>query len=162
MPVYETSFKLDKPHFQECFDQSKNQQSNFKSWLKPLIFIVIGVVIHQISADRMLTYLANFFIFLSLIEVLSIIFARSWWVTRQMLSRVSNSMIELRIDDEGILIKSPYSQNQLLWHQISDVESTEKGLLLHLDNKGRQYLSKSCLSEQAYDFIRQQSAKEGS
>ncbi len=64
-----------------------------------------------------------FIIVLSVVDVLSVRFAEAWWVWRQMLSKVSNSTVQLVIDDKGIAISSQYQKLELTWSAIEKIEN---------------------------------------
>ena len=73
-----------------------------------------------------------------------------------MLSRAAGSKISIRIDDQGIFTDSTYHQQGMLWNDITEIKSTDKGFLI-LHNSGTNYLSRNGLNE---DILALLAAKE--
>jgi hypothetical protein len=147
---YSTTYKLDKSHFSETFDQSYTVKSSKSPYLKSLILALSGAAILLFS--NVTAYLAWFILVLGVVEALNVRFKKPWWLARQMLSRAANSELTLTIDENGITSKSFYVDSSILWSDITKIEQTSKGWLFYLTN-GKSYLSNRCLSPQAGQFI---------
>ncbi|WP_350563865.1 YcxB family protein, partial [Psychrobacter sp. CAL346-MNA-CIBAN-0220] len=76
----------------------------------------------------------------AVLECIAFYYRRPWWVTRQMLSKASGSEVTLTFDEEGIKSSNFYKNTQLLWSDINEVITTERGILLK-NKKGMQYIS---------------------
>lgn len=146
---YDTQFTLNKAHFTECFEQSVSHAENVKSYTKPFILLIIAVSLFFIPIN---IYVAYFFVGLGIIEILSIYFRKSWWVMRQMMSRVANHDVRLHLDDDGITIDSDFVQQKILWAEVSEISITEKGIIIYHNNT-KNYISQNCLSLNAIQFI---------
>lgn len=146
-----TSFKLDKAHFVECFQQSA-PATQLKDYRKAAIIGLLGLGLMFLKSDNY--YIAYFLVALSLIEVFSVKHKQAWWVWRQLLSKSAHQKVELIINDTGIETKSDHNNSQLLWGDINSIEQTEQGVLLQHE-KGVNYLSNGHLSEEMIEFILQ-------
>ncbi len=143
------TFTLDKPHYQECFEQSA-LPVQFKDYFKSILFAVIGISLFFVEAEH---YFFAFFIFcLAIVELLSVKYRKNWWVWRQLMSKAANGSVELLINDSGIKTTSRYINAFLPWEEVLKVKQTEKGLLLK-HKGGTNYLSKEYLGDQLSDFI---------
>jgi len=148
--VFTTTYKLDKPYFYECFDQSLpySKRAQPKYFLLALL-VVLGLFgIYGLGEH----YLGTFLLMLALLECIAFYYRRPWWVTRQMLSRASGSEVTLTFDEDGIKSTNHYKNYQLAWHDINEVITTDCGLLLK-SKSGMQYISKAILDEETIDFI---------
>ena len=148
---YRSEFTLDKPHFKECYQQTAVTKKGFSAYKKSLFLFILGMLAASIAQDY--RSLALFIIVLSAVDALSVYFAETWWVWRQMLSKASNSKVTLVLDQKGIATSSQYHKLELAWTSISHVEKTNKGFLAFHAN-GKSYLSDSCLSDEAITFIK--------
>ncbi len=144
-----TTYKLDKAHFQECFEQSASPVTR-KDYLRAAVLGGLGVALFFVEAEH---YYIPFFIFcLGVLELLSIKYRKTWWVWRQLMGKSGNQNVELTIDQKGILIKSKHVNNQINWSSITELKKTPKGLILHHQG-GANYLSNSHLSPEIQSFI---------
>ena len=153
---FSTSFKLDKAHFSECYAESVNGDYSYRAYFKASFLAFFGACLVLFSDIN--PYAAWFVFSLGILEALSVYYQKPWWVIRQMLSKASNSEINLIIDDQGITIKSFYVNQCILWTDISQLQATEKGWIVQY-TQGRNYLSNSCLSEQAIEYLSQRSVE---
>lgn len=146
---YHTSFVLDKAHFSECFDQS-TKATVAKDYLKAAIVGVLGLVlVLWVDVDK---YFAYFVVALAAIEGLSVYYKKTWWLWRQMISKAYDHKVEIEINDKGIITKSFHINSELLWGDVTHVEATDSGLLIHHKN-GVNYLSNSYLSDEVIAFV---------
>ncbi len=151
---YQTTFTLNKPHYTECFEQSQSlEPKSNRRFIKIGVLVLFGLFFYAVQIEAISGHLGAFFFVLAFVELLSQIYAKSWWVTRQMLSKASGNEVELVLADTGITIKSQYVNQQIKWLDINSTVSTEKGLILKLNNGSNSYLSKSCFTEQAWQFL---------
>ena len=97
-------------------------------------------------------YVAWFLVCLTGVELLSIRYKRSWWITRQMLSRAAGSKINIRIDDQGIFTDGAHHQQGMLWNDIAEIKSTDKGFVI-LHKSVTNYLSRNGLNEDALTLL---------
>lgn len=146
---YETEYKLDRAHFNECFEQSVPSSNHWMRYSKCLMFVVIAVALFFAPISR---YLVYFFIGLSAVEALSVYFKQSWWVLRQLVGKAANHMVCIQINDNGIHIESEFVEQQILWADITNIKITGKGLLISQQHTTH-YISQSCLSIEAIQFI---------
>jgi len=156
MQEYKTSFILDKPYFQECFDQSAIVEPGINAYKKAIAIAAVGAVLVLFTDVN--DYAAWFIFCLGILEAVSTHYRKPWWVTRQMLSRASKSEVELTINSDGIFTKSRFAQVDIPWQSISNIDATELGWLISHQN-GRTYLSNSHLSEEIRSFIEKQMNK---
>ena len=148
--TYSTTYKLDKSHFSETYDESVSIDTSSNRYLKSIAFALIGLVL--IYVPDVSGFLAWFFIALGVVDALSVKYQKAWWLFRQMLSKAANNELTLTIDEQGVSTKSPMVESLLRWSDIVDIQPTDRGWLLHME-KGKYYLSNRCLSEQATAYI---------
>lgn len=148
-------YVLNRDYFSECFDESANTTTSLKTYLKAIGLIIMASVIYAMDIE---IYVAAFLLCLGVVELLSIRYKRSWWINRQMLSRAAGSKVVVRVDEQGIFTDSTHHQQGMLWGDIADIKSTEKGFLVNHTN-GTSYLSKSGLDGDALVLL---SGKTGS
>ena len=146
---YAVTYKLDKAHFKECYEQSAPSVQN-KDYRKAAIFGVIGVGLFFVEAEH---YFIPFFIFcLAVVEILSVKYRETWWVWRQLLSKPANDSVELTLNEEGVFSESKHINTQILWNDVNSIEPTFKGLLLR-HKGGINYLSNSHLDKKTIEFV---------
>jgi len=146
------TFKLDKAHFQECFDQSAPPVQN-KDYAKSAILAVAAIGLIFVEAEH---YYLPFFLFcLAILELFSIKYRKTWWVWRQLMSKAASGSVKIIIDDQGITTESKHVNAQLNWVDVNIIEQTEKGLLIKHKN-GVNYLSSHHLGEDNIEFILRQ------
>ncbi len=153
---FTTEYALDKSFFAECYDQTSSPVTFPKAYLKGIFFLVFGVVLVKFELLPS-AYVGWFFIVLSFIEALSVYFKRTWWLWRQTFGVSSSSKVELQLDSQGLSYKSGKNTRNIAWSDIDELEQSDLGFILHL-GKQRQYLSKSCLNDEAIAFIVEQHA----
>ncbi|GEA61223.1 YcxB family protein [Vibrio comitans] len=148
---FTTEYTLDKTFFAECYDQTSRPPNVFKDYLKALFFLVFGVVLLEFELLPS-GYVGWFFVVLSFIEALSVYFKRAWWLWRQTLGTSSGSKVTLQVNSKGMSYKSGKNTRDIAWGEIDQLEQSDLGLVLHL-GKQRQYVSKSCLNNEAIAYI---------
>lgn len=135
---------LNREYFSECFDQTANTTASFKTYRLAIALAALASALFLMESE---VYIAWFLLCLSGVELLSIRYKRGWWITRQMLSRAAGTKVNIRINDQGIFTDSPHYQQSMLWDDITDIKSTERGFMISLDS-GSSYLSRSGLDEE--------------
>ncbi len=151
---YTSTFVLDKAHFNECYCESATLELSAKAFLKSSILMLFGLILLLFTPVN--AYAAWFVVALGILEALSLYYNQPWWVLRQMLSKASNSEVTLTIDKQGVLSESFYHNGRILWQDVTSVEETNLGFILHFNvgkSTGKSYLSKSNLSNDAQDYI---------
>ena len=58
-------------------------------------------------------------------------------------------------DTDGVSYKNRKATNTIAWRDIDQLEQTDLGFILHI-GKQRQYVSKSCLNDEAVAFMVEQ------
>ena len=152
---FESEFILDRQHLEECYDQSLPFSKNRTPRFKLMALLVLAGVLLLLFGEQQ-NHLAFFLLALAFLEFISFRYRRAWWLTRQVWSKNSGNTIKLIIDDKGIKTQSLYINNQLLWSDIREVNETERGLMLTLNNGASNYLSKTNLNDVMIEFIKQQ------
>ncbi len=151
---YQTCYTLNKEHYRECFEESASlTPKTWRRFIKAGALMLLGFFFYATQLDRMSNHLGQFFFILAFVDVLSVLYARAWWVTRQMLSKASGSEVKIDLDEQGIAIDSFYVKQQFLWQEIQSFAETEKGLVLRLQQAGQYYLSRAHFSEEAWQFM---------
>jgi len=151
---FTSKFTLDKAHFNECYSESTILDLSAKAFLKSGVLMAFGLIILLFTPVN--AYAAWFIVALGILEALSLYYNKPWWVLRQMLSRASNSEVTLTIDEQGVLSESFYHNGRILWQDITTIKETNQGFVVHFNvgkSTGKSYLSKSCLSNDAQQFI---------
>jgi len=151
---FTSKFILDKAHFRECYSESTTIDLSAKAFFKSGVLMLFGLAILLFTPVN--AYAAWFIIALGILEALSLYYSKPWWVLRQMLSRASNSEVTLTIDEEGVLSESFYHNGRILWQDITSIQETNLGFVLHFNagkSTGKSYLSRSCLSSDAQQYI---------
>lgn len=151
---YTSTFTLDKAHFNECYSESNTLNLSAKSFFKSGVLMLFGLILLLFTPVN--SYAAWFVVALGILETLSLYYSKPWWVLRQMLSKASNSEVKLTIDTQGVLSESFYHSSKILWQDVIDIKETALGFVLHFNvgkSTGKSYLSKSCLSNDAQQYI---------
>jgi hypothetical protein len=149
------TYKLDKAHFQECFEQSA-PPVNKKDYLKAIILGGLGIALFFVEAEH---YYIPFFIFcLAVVELLSVKYRKTWWVWRQLMSKAGNSSIKLTICESGIKSQSKQVNTDIAWDDLVAITKTDKGFLLK-HHQGVNYISTSHLSESMLQLLMTKSDK---
>ncbi|WP_117234718.1 YcxB family protein [Vibrio maerlii] len=154
---FTTEYTLDKAFFAECFDQTSQPIKFPHAYWKSLLFLIFGVGLLELELLPN-GYVGWFFIVLSVVEAFSVYCRRTWWLWRQTISSGANSKVIFEGDEDGVTYTNRKTSNTLAWNNIDQVEQTDLGLILHI-GKQRQYVSKSCLDEDAVVFILEQHEK---
>ncbi|MGJ8692476.1 MAG: YcxB family protein [Thalassotalea sp.] len=149
---YSSSFMLDKAHFIECYEQTAKVKKGLSPYKKSIALILLSIFAAYFAAQY--PTLSLFILGLGVVEALSVYFAKTWWVWRQLLSRSANTKVEITIDEKGFVTRSVQMNLELSWPEISQLTETSSGLILH-HQQGRSYLSLSCLPAEAITFIKQ-------
>ncbi|WP_147302709.1 YcxB family protein [Thalassotalea euphylliae] len=147
---YHTTFTLDKAYLTECYEQTMVQKTLLQAYKKSIAFCLLGLGLF--SVPNVSAYWPSFLIALAVIEALSVRFGKAWWVTRQLLGKSGNNQINLVVDQQGLVLTSPFIEQNFTWQSIKQLEHTKLGLIVHLEQQ-RQYLSKQVLSAEAIAFI---------
>ncbi|MGV3003120.1 YcxB family protein [Vibrio sp. E150_018] len=153
---FTTEYTLDKRFFEECYDQTSRPAKFPKAYLKAMFFLIFGVIVVKFDLLPS-SYVGWFFIVLSVIEVLSVYFKRTWWVWRQAYSTASNSNVTFQVNSNGVSYDSSANSRSIAWTDIDQVQQSDLGFIFHI-GKQRQYISKSCLNDEAIAFIVEQHA----
>ena len=155
-PGFTTEYTLDKTFFAECYDQTSVPIQFPKAYLKAFLFLIFGWVLLEFELLPS-GYVGWFFIVLSVIEAFSVYCKRTWWLWRQRISSGSDSKVVFKGDLDGVSYKNYKTTNTIKWSQIDELEQTDLGLIIHI-GKQRQYVSKSCLNDEAIAFMLEQHA----
>ena len=153
---FTSKFTLDKAHFNECYSQTNKVDRSSKAFFKSGVLTFFGL--YLLLFTQVNAYAAWFVIALGILEAVSIYYHQPWWVMRQMLSKAANSMVTVTIDEQGILNKSFYHTGRILWQDITELNESTLGFTISFNIEkisGKSYLSKSCLSFEARDYILQ-------
>ena len=148
---HQHSFILNRAHFEECFDESVSTAQGWQPYVKTIGF---ALMTFALLASPVPAYLGWFFMGLTVVEFLSVRYRRAWWLWRQLMSRAANSDIKLTITDTSLITESLGQRRELNWNALDSISRTERGYLLR-QGKGRQYLSRSALSDEAAAFLEQ-------
>ncbi len=151
---FTSKFTLDKDHFNECYSESTILDLSAKAFFKSGVLMAFGLIILLFTPVN--AYAAWFIVALGILEALSLYYNKPWWVLRQMLSKASNSEVTLTIDEQGVLSESFYHNGRILWQEITTIKETSQGFVVHFNvgkSTGKSYLSKSCLSNDAKQYI---------
>jgi len=150
---HSSDYILNRDYFTECFNESATPATGLKAYRKAILLIIGASIFFVMDFD---VYVAWFLLALGSVELLSVRYRRGWWVARQMISRASGSKVSIRIDDQGIFTDNTYHQKSILWNDITEIKSTEKGFII-IHNQGTSYLSKSGLDNDFLDFLAEKS-----
>ena len=147
---YSTQYILNKNHFRECYSQSVVKDNSVGAYLKSSILSLSGLLL--VSFTEINPYAAWFVFILGVLDGLSIYYHQSWWVLRQMLSKAANTEVRLTIDEIGITSQSLHAELKLEWQEVNALIATELGWLVE-HAQGKNYISSSCLTAPAIDFL---------
>lgn len=145
---------LNREYFTECFNESSVTTNSLKKYSKAIILVILACVFFAAEFE---VYLTWFLLALGGVELLSIRYKRSWWVARQMLSRRAGSRVNIRIDDQGIYSDSAHHQQSILWNDIDELKTTEKGFII-IHKGGTNYLSRKGLDKDYLDLVTEKSS----
>lgn len=153
---FTTEYTLDKPFFAECYDQTSQPVKFPHAYLKAILFLIFCVCLIEFELLPN-SYVGWFFIVLSVVEVLSVYFKRTWWLWRQTISSSRGNKVVFQVNANGVNYKSGIIDRSIAWSEIDQLEQTDLGFILHI-GKQRQYVSKSCLKEDVIEFMIEQHA----
>lgn len=157
---FSTKFTLDKAHYTECYTQSSTLVHNKKTYFKASVLAFFGLFILLFTPVN--SYAAWFVIGLGVLETVSVYYHQPWWVLRQMFSKASGSEVNLTLDEKGLLTESFHFNSRILWSNVTRIQETELGFIVFFtlpssargkNINSKSYISKSCLSVQAQDFL---------
>ncbi|MFT7054362.1 MAG: hypothetical protein ACJAU1_001924 [Psychromonas sp.] len=151
--LFQSTFVLNREHFEECFDQSLLLGEKATPRYKLMAFLLFAGSAIIFFSNQQKT-VGFFIISLSFVEYFSFRYRRAWWLMRQMWSKNSHNTITLTISEQGVKTESLYNNSELLWDEIEQWVDTPKGIMLLLKNGAKNYLSKSSLDEQAIALIK--------
>lgn len=153
--LFTGQFKLDRPHFEECYDQSRLGQPKHNIRLPyAASFIFGGMALLLYTTIE--GYIGAFILGLGLLEILSGYFHRSWWLTRQMFSRRANGQVTITLNSEGITTQTDYGSSQLAWEDVQSYSETDQGYMLAVKTGEKSYLSKAIFSDEARSYLAEQ------
>lgn len=147
---YTTQYILNKEHFRECYTQSVVVDNSIRAYAKSLLLSAGGLFL--VFYTQVNSYIAWFIFCLGCLEALSVYYHKAWWVMRQVFSKAANSEVTLTIDEEGIASTSVFVELKLEWPSVKSLTATELGWLVE-HKQGKNYISGSCLSEDAIEFL---------
>jgi len=147
---YTTQYTLDKDHFRECYTQSMITDNSVGAYFKSILLSVSGIL--WVLFTDVNPYAAWFLLLLGALEALSVYYQQAWWVMRQMFSKAANSEVTLTIDEMGITSQSLFAELIIEWQSVKALTVTESGWLVE-HAQGKNYLSNSCLTAQAIEFM---------
>lgn len=147
---YTYSFTLNKHYLSECYEQSAVFNRSWRVYARAFILIVVALLLLKFT--ELDTYISLLILTLGLIDAAGSYYHKAWWLARQALSSSYNSLVNLSIDTAGITTQSPQASNVILWADIKQIITTDKGLIIH-HSKGQSYLSKSALNFMALEYI---------
>lgn len=147
---YQSTFILDKSHFNECYQESVPDKSFKALYAKGGVLLLIGAVL--VMFTELNPYAAWFIFSLGLLEIVSSYYHKPWWVARQMLSKVAKAEIKLNINQESIHITSFYNDTDMKFSDIDSLTATDNGWLISYKSN-RHYISNRCLDEQTMQFL---------
>lgn len=150
---HSSSYILNREYFNECFDETASPSVGLKPYRKALALLIGASIFFVVDID---VAVAWFLLALGTVELLSVRYRRSWWVARQMISRAAGSTVSIRMDDQGIFTDNTYHKRSILWDDVTEIKSTEKGFII-IHNQGTSYLSKSGLDEGFLEFLAEKS-----
>lgn len=147
---FTTTYLLDKSHFEECFEESVVAERSFSLYFKSLILMVFGF--YFVIATAVEPYVAWFMVVLGFVDGLSVYYRKPWWVGRQMLSKAAGTQVTLSMNEQSVKSQSPIIETEILWSDVVSMQKSRQGWLL-MHKAGKNYISSSCLTEDAEDFL---------
>lgn len=147
---FQGHYILDKNYYLECYDQTAQLKQGKKAYSKALILFLIGCFITFISDEYQV--IALFMMALSAIEAFGVLFHRTWWLWRQLLSKASGTRIDFTIDEQKINITSRFNILDIPWEDVVQLVKTSKGFIIERSSD-RYYLSASYLSEEVIEKL---------
>lgn len=149
-----TSFTLSKQYLEECYDESLPYSKHTKPrYVFITILFLSGVLLLSFTEQHPVA--GSVLIGLGILEVVSFIYRRAWWLTRQMWSRSANSEVVISMDEQGFRSKNPYTEMLLPWQDIKRHVETDKGIILFAKNGAQSYISKAVLTDEMVGMIKE-------
>ncbi|MDR9827509.1 YcxB family protein [Vibrio sp. FNV 38] len=152
--AFTTEYTLDKAFFAECYDQTSLPTTFPKAYWKGILFLIFGSALVKFELLPS-AYVGWFFIVLSVVEAFSVYFKRTWWLWRQTFGAKPAAKVVFQIDANGVNYKNGKNTRSIAWNEINQLTQTDLGFILHIGRQ-RQYVSKSCLNDQAIAYIIEQ------
>ena len=150
---YSTKFTLSRDYFSASYDQASRYGSK---WLmvERLVgtsFILLGIGFIAYSRGETLLPLA--LVAIGVVELLSNMIKKYFWLRRQSKSKVSGAEVELVVDDEGIESLGPFSTGRMRWSGIEKVVRTPHGILVWPQTGMYMYLPEAAVGRETIEFI---------
>lgn len=147
---FQTTYILNKSHFNECFEETAVQDDSFRPYTKAAVLIIFALVL--MIATTISTYMSYFVFGLGIVEALGVYYRKPWWIYRQLLSKAADNEVCLSIDEAGIKTHSAFVELTFAWPDISELGKSQLGWLFHCHG-ARHYISDRCLTDVAQLFL---------
>jgi len=148
-------FILDRQYYTEVYQQTATPAQGWQAYKKAMILLLVGLVASSMATTAKYIHLSYFVIGLAVVDALSVRFAQTWWLWRQLISKAANNPVNVEITEQGITITSAYLNQTIEWGSVTEAQETEKGFIF-TQTEQRHYLSKFQLAQETQDFIRSQ------
>jgi hypothetical protein len=152
---FTSSYRLDKAHFNECYEESAVDVPVMQRYFKGLILLAIGY--YLVMYSNIEPYVAWFITVLGIVELLSVRYRQAWWLVRQMLGKTANTDVTLTIDEQGIQSESLHQTSQILWSDVSALRKTAQGWLVCV-GPATSYISSATIAEEAEQYLVEKSS----
>jgi len=150
---YKFSITLDKEYFNNCFNESIRYGSKWRKYefIIGSLFLIAGFSLFAYTHWRLASPII--FILIGLYELFSPIIKRPFWVRRQTSSKIAGSKVDIIVNNDGIISKSPYSESSIRWSGIEKTIKTPNGILVWPQKGIHFFFPKEYISEEGIEYI---------
>jgi len=150
---YKFSITLDKEYFSNCYNESIRYGSKWRKYEFIIggLFLIAGFTLFAYTHWKLASPII--FILIGFYEVFSPIIKKPFWVRRQTSSKISGSKVDIIVNDDGIVSKSPNSESNINWSEIEKVTKTPNGILVWPQKSVHLFFPKIDIGEEGIEYI---------
>ncbi|MEC4003839.1 hypothetical protein OX283_004160 [Flavobacterium sp. SUN052] len=141
---FKIEFKTSKEYYEEAYDEMISTYK-LKKW-EPFfatLLVVFGIVIYFIINNEKLKFLPFIFILFGFYELIKFYNEKKKWINARLKSKVVGENIKIEFYDDYLIHFGPFSNGQIIWNGLKNIQETSKGVILKFDVGTSLYLSKT-------------------
>ncbi|GAA4041735.1 YcxB family protein [Flavobacterium chungnamense] len=141
---FKIDFKASKEYYEEAYDEMISSYK-LKKWepIFALLLVVFGIVIYFIINNKKLKFLPFIFILLGFYELIKFYNEKKKWINSRLKSKIQGENIKIEFYDDYLIHSGPFSNGQIKWNGLNNIQETSKGIILKLESGTSIYVSKA-------------------
>jgi YcxB-like protein len=147
---YRAAFELNRPYFEESFEEWLRQRSKYRRWQIQISAVVI--VLGLFLAIRGPAWLSVGVFMIGVVELFEFFFYRHRWIGQRVEARSNNAhnRVEVQISDSGVYQMGPTSEGRISWEAVKKVFPTKRGIYLAIGDGMSVYIPNSSMNDQGF------------